>query len=194
MRQLVLDLPQGADFSAKAWLSTRGTAAAEEALTRVGERCVCVYGPEGCGKSHLLAMLALDRPSVLVVDNLEELDGLAQELLFHEFNARGGKNIVLASRLPVAQLAMLPDVKSRLLTGVQVEMQLPEDDELEALLERWAEARQLSLPKAVVDFLLVRAERNPKQLLSLLGALDLLSMEEKRAVTVPLAKRVLGGL
>lgn len=191
MRQLVLDLPQGADFSARAWLSTRGTAEAEAALEQVDERCVCVYGREGCGKSHLLAMTAVGDSKVLVVDDVQELDAAAQELLFHEFNRRGGKNIVVASRLPVAQISFLPDLKSRLLTGIQVEMRLPEDDELAALLGRWAEARQLVLPKAVVDFLLVRAERNPKQLLALVGRLDRLSLEEKRGMTVPLAKRIL---
>lgn len=192
MRQLVLDLPQGADFSAKAWLSTRGTEEAELALEQVGERCVCVYGPEGAGKSHLLAMTVARNSRVLAVDNVDELDAAAQEMLFHEFNNRGGRNLVVSSRLPVAQLSLLADVKSRLLTGAQVEMRLPEDDELVWLLEKWAASRQLVLPKAVVDFLLVRADRNPKRLLPLVTALDRLSLEEKRAVTVPLAKRVLG--
>lgn len=190
MRQLLLDLPRGADYGAEAWLSTKGVKDAEEALARA-QGCVALYGPEGCGKTHLLVMAAMRDASLLVVDELETLEPAAQELLFHEFNARKGGGMVVASRVPVAQMALLPDLKSRLLTGVQVEMRLPEDDELRELLARWAHARQLVLPGAVVDYLMVRADRNPKRLLALVAKLDALSLEEKRAVTVPLAKKVL---
>lgn len=191
MRQLVLDLPRGADFSEQAWLTTKGTQAAEEALRQVDAKCVCVYGPVGAGKTHLLAMTGLRDAKLLVVDDLEGLDGGGQEMLFHEFNKRAGKNIVVASILPVAQLPLLADLKSRLLTGTQAEMMLPDDGELRALLNKWAVARQLVLPAAVVEFLLVRADRNPRHLLALVAKLDSLGMEHKRGMTVPLAKQVL---
>lgn len=191
MRQLLLDLPKGADFSAAAWQPTSGTTQAYNALLNSDIGCLGIYGPEGAGKTHLLVMASQKNANLLVVDELETLDPAAQELLFHEFNSRKGQHIVLASRKPVAQLSLLPDLKSRLLTGIHIEVSLPTETELRTLLSTWATTRQLTLPEAVVNYLLTRAERNPKNLLTLVTMLDDLSLEEKRAITVPLAKRVL---
>lgn len=187
MRQLLLDLGVFPVFGERVWVRTKGSAAAEQALQ--GEaRCVCVYGPEGSGKSHLLALAELR--GWVVGDDLEGLDSDAQERLFHAFN-NGGK-LAVASRVPVAQVeGLLPDLKSRLLTGVQVEMRGPDDEELAKVLACWAEARQIALPQPVVDYILARAARSTHELAALTAKLDALSLEQKRAVTVPLARQVL---
>ena len=189
MRQMVMDLSALPAFHADWWLTTAGTAAAERAL-QSGAQCICLYGPEGAGKSHLLAMAA--EGGAVVADNLEDLTPEGQERIFHALNAK--KRVVVASRMPVAQVeGLLPDLKSRLLTGGQVEVLPPTDDELRALLQRWAEARQLVLPQAVVEYVLARAARSTHTLAALVRRLDALSLEQKRAITVPLAKAVLGG-
>lgn len=190
MRQMVMDLSALPAFHADWWLTTAGTRAAEAALAQTSPQCVCLYGPEGGGKSHLLAMAA--EHGAVVADDLEHLTPEGQERLFHAINA--GKRVVVASRIPAAQVeGLLPDLKSRLLTGAQVEVLPPTDDELRALLQRWAHARQLVLPQAVVEYVLARAARSTHTLAKLVRQIDALSLEQKRAITVPLAKAVLGG-
>lgn len=187
MRQLLLELGVFPAFGESVWVGTQGTAAAAAAL-RGEEGCVCLYGAAGSGKSHMLALAELR--GWVVGDDVDTLGKAAQEELFHAFNA--GKKVAVASRVPVAQLeGLLPDLKSRLLTGVQVEMRGPDDSELARLLACWAEARQLVLPGPVVDYILVRAGRSTHELAALMAKLDALSLEQKRAVTVPLAKLVL---
>lgn len=191
MRQLLLDITALPRFHASRWLTTDGTRAAEAALDAVlkgGAKCLCMYGPAGGGKSHILALAA--SRGATVGDKLETLESEAQERLFHAFNA--GTSVVVASGMPVAQLEnLLPDLKSRLLTGLQVEVLPPDDDELRVMLKHWAGVMQLTLPDAVVDYILVRAGRSTHELAALMARLDALSLEQKRAVTVPLARAVL---
>ena len=187
MRQLLLDITALPRYHASRWLTTEGTRQAEEALLR-GDPCVCLYGPAGGGKSHLLA-LAASRGAV-VGDRLETMESEGQERIFHALNAK--VPVVVASNLPVAQIeTLLPDLKSRLMTGTHVEVLPPTDEDLKALLKHWAEVMQLSLPDAVVDYILARAARSTHELAALMARLDALSLEQKRAVTVPLARAVL---
>lgn len=191
MRQLLLDITALPRFHASRWLTTEGTREAEAALEDVlaGKTpALCMYGPAGGGKSHILA-LAASRGAV-VGDKLEVLEEDMQERLFHAFNAK--TPVVVASGVPVAQIeTLLPDLKSRLLTGVQVEVLAPNDVELRVMLKHWAEVMQLSLPDAVVDYILIRAGRSTHELANIMTRLDALSLEQKRAVTVPLARAVL---
>lgn len=189
-RQLLLDVIPATGLH---WLPTGGTQAAVAALEGAGTTCICLYGPTGSGKSTLLKLAAQKHPGLYVADNLESATPQTQEELFHTFNSRGGKGLLVASAVPVAQLALLPDLKSRLLTGTQIEVELPNDEELHQLLMLWAQARQIVLPQAVADYVLLRAERNPAVLAALVTQLDALSLAQKRAVTVPLARQILGG-
>jgi DnaA family protein len=183
-----------ADFGP--WWPVAGSAAAHAAVLSATP-LVCVYGPPGAGKSHLLALAkgAQGGAGAQVWDDLEALPQDAQTELFYALQrlAQGGR-IITASRLPVAQITTLkPDIKSRLLLGLQAELDLPTEPELRALLAHWAAGRQLRLPGAVADYVLARASRSPATLKALLLQLDALSLEQKRAITVPLAREVLEG-
>ncbi len=173
------------------WHPTKGSLAAVQALAGAAP-IVCLYGPSGTGKSHLLAHAAVR--GVKIYDDLERLEVAAQAPLFHALQAalQGGARVAVASQRPVAQLNnLLPDVQSRLLLAPQLELTLPDDAELRALFAAWAVQRQLNLPGAVADFVLARAARNPATLHQLLLRLDSLSLTEKRAITVPLARQLL---
>jgi chromosomal replication initiation ATPase DnaA len=181
-----------ADVEAGPWFPITAAAAAHASLGAAENLVVCLYGPHGCGKSHLLAQAAARGRRVW--DDLEQAPHAAQTALFHALQAasQGGVPVAVASRVPVAQLKnLLPDVQSRLLLGPQLEVGLPTDAELRALWQHWAQARQLSLPAAVTDYVLARAARNPGALHEFLVRLDSLSLAERRAITVPLVRQVL---
>lgn len=176
------------------WVPTAGTTNALQALHQAGQQggIICLYGPTGVGKSHLLALAQEAYPALTLADNLDTLTPAGQEALFHAANrirAEGGA-LLTASRHPVAQLPLLADLKSRLLTGHHVELTLPTDAELHSLLAGWAAARQIRLPDHVATYMLARAERNPHTLATLIARLDTLSLAQKRAVTIPLAKEL----
>lgn len=194
MTQLIFQWGAIGASPTETWVPTEGTATAAAHLPQLAQTggCLCVYGPEGAGKSHFLAYAATQYPTLTTADNLDTAPLTTQETLFHTFNAAKaeGRGVLVASRTPIAQCQLLPDLKSRLLTGLQVELTLPTDAELRTLLIRWAEARQVHLPDTVSTYILARAERNPHTLAALVARLDTLSLEQKRAVTIPLAREL----
>ena len=171
-----------------------------------------LYGAEGVGKTHLLniwcersgdrvvdAESLVDVPFNLrkvAVDNLEKAGRKEQENLFYLFNhivSEGGAMLV-ASRQPVAQMDLIPELRSRLLTGVQIEVQTPEESQLEVLLVKMAADKQIDLDPAVLKYLLNHCERSPAALRHMLNLIDQSSLEQKRKITIPLVKEILSGL
>ena len=67
----------------------------------------------------------------------------------------------------------------------------PDDALLSALLVKLMQDRQLQAPRPVVDYLLSHGVRSFEGVQETVEALDKLSLAEKRAITVPLVKRVL---
>ena len=65
------------------------------------------------------------------------------------------------------------------------------EDDRRAALRDYAAARGFDLPAAVADYLLARAPRDLSSLRAMVDTLDRLSLEQKRAITVPLARELL---
>ncbi len=193
---MVLNFPFREDLSAESFFPTAGSAAARELLENFERGILCLWGEAGSGKTHLLNIwrARVGEGNFLAVDDLDKVDAVGQEQLFHWLNNQGKSGaLVVASRQPVVELGgLLPDVRSRLSAGQAVEVLPPSDDELAQVAAKWAAERQLELSPEVINFILARAERSVPALRTLVAKLDRLSLEEKRAVTVPLAKKALG--
>jgi DnaA regulatory inactivator Hda len=171
-----------------------------------------LYGPAGCGKSHLLAVFAtahdgavlaaaalnaeavlrMDLPPVTLVDGLEALGDEAA--LFHLWNRakEAGTHLLLAGREAPARLKIgLPDLRSRLAAIPAIGIGAPDDALLAALLVKHFADRQLRVGEDVVTYILGRIERSFAAIGSVVEALDRASLSERRPVTVPLARTVL---
>lgn len=218
MRQLALELasppaPTLANFV------TGGNAEAVAALRALaagaaGERFIYLWGAPGSGRSHLLRAvlksladagrrvrlyaageqpLADDSAEVVGVDDVERLDGQAQINLFNIFNNLKETSgvLVVTGDCPPARLSLRADLLTRLAWGLVYEVHtLSEDDRRAAVLD-YANARGFTLPPEVTDYLLTRVPRDLSSLRALVDTLDRVSLEQKRAVTVPLAREVL---
>lgn len=188
--------------------------AALRALLRDGqsERFIYLWGGSGSGCSHLLqatlqALRGAGRTARLfegsadgvqaddavVADDVQRLDGPAQIALFNVCNTlREGSGVLIAAGdLPPARLPLRPDLLTRLAWGLVYEVRpLSEEDRLAALRD-YAAARGFTLPHEVAEYLLARAPRDLSSLRALVDMLDRLSLEQKRAITVPLARELL---
>jgi DnaA family protein len=83
------------------------------------------------------------------------------------------------------------DLLTRLAWGLVYEVHALSEDDRRAAVMDYARARGFALPHEVADYLLARVPRDLSSLRALVDTLDRLSLEQKRAVTVPLAREVL---
>ena len=172
-----------------------------EALARVRElaagnspeRIVYLWGAPGCGRTHLLRAAARANPSLVVADDVDQLDAAGEQALFVAINeARDlGAGVLAAGPKPPAQLALRPDLRTRLAWGLVYEL-LPVGDEDKARhLKGLAEARGLQLSDDILRYLLTRLPRDLASLHRVLEVLDRHSLMRQRALTLPLVKEAL---
>lgn len=192
--------------------------AAVRALARGegGERFVYLWGGSGSGRTHLLRavlrewhgagrvahLCTRDEPpaaarvtatDAIAVDDVQQLSSPAQIELFNIYNAlRESSGLMLvAGDVPPARLALRADLLTRLAWGLVYEVRTLSEEDRRAAVQSYAMARGFEMPAEVTDYLLARAPRDLSSLRALVDTLDRLSLERKRAVTVPLARELL---
>ena len=155
------------------------------------ESVLYLWGEPGSGRSHLLGACA--RPGLVVVDDVELLDDAAQVALFNAINAarESGGTVLAAGNAPPAQLPLRGDLKSRLAWGLVYQVKPLSDAEKALTLHAEAQRRGLKLSDEVVWYLLTHVRRDLRSLTALLEHIDRASLEQRRAVTLPLVRELL---
>ncbi len=179
-----------------------------------------VFGPDGCGKTHLsqvwrarshavvtrgdmldsAAVPALLAPAnAVVVEDADAVSGRPEreEALFHLYNLareQHGHLLLLSRKAPSRWRTRLADLRSRIKGAPAVEVRPPDDALLAAVLVKLFADRQLRPGLEVVSYLLARMERSLDSARRLVAALDHASLAAHRGVTVPLAREVLSDL
>lgn len=177
---------------------------------------VYLHGPAASGKSHLLAALArqlgrqggrvawfdaeaplpwaIDETfALIVIDGAERLDAAHQHAAFTLFvdAATYGVQMASAGRLPPVDLPVREDLRTRFGWGPVFALQPLDEAGTRAALRHEAEHRGIVLSDDVMSYLLTRFARDLASLMALLNRLDRFSLAERRAVTVPLLKKML---
>lgn len=217
MRQLTLPLGLGTEASFENFLPG-GNAQALAHLRALVMPAAPVYlwGPAGCGKSHLLQALVravrqaggqaaaygAGRPTpwplpqeraLAVIDDCQALDPAAQQSAFQLFidAASQGAQIVAAGRLPPVDLPLREDLRTRLGWGHVFALAPLGDAEVRAALRQAFDRRGVFLPDDLMSYLQTRFERDLGHLVALLDRLDEFALANKRAVTLPLLRQML---
>jgi len=135
---------------------------------------------------------------LVCVDDFDRVAGNAvwEQALFRCFNdvRDAGGRLLVSSTQPLSALPIrLPDLASRLAWGVRQNLQAPDDEgKLEVLRQR-ARALRIEVPLDVRNYLLRYGRRDMASLLAALERLKDAAFADKRKITVPLAREVLGG-
>jgi hypothetical protein len=122
---------------------------------------------------------------------LDGADTLDETELFHRWNRaqESGTPLLLVSDAPRDTGGWdikLPDLKSRLGSALQLEIGVPEDALVPALIESHAAQRGLALGDGALAYLSPRTERSWSGIEKLVEAIDRLSLERKAPATMSL--------
>ncbi len=184
---------------------------------------LAIYGPEGCGKTHLAHVFSLMveyqdnntnvkviSPEDLKLDNVAELvdahkciilengdRGVNEEALFHLYNLLKEEKgtLLLTCRVPPSRWDVkLPDLRSRLRSVFGVALNEPDDNLFASVLVKHFSDRQILVGKDVVEYLISHGERSFSFAKKIVAEADNLSLSEKRRITIPLIKQVINNI
>ncbi len=213
--QLPLDLPVRSAMDAAGFVvsdSNQDAVAWTDRWPDWPNGILAVYGPPGCGKTHLghvwqarvrkegsatrflepSALEQLPQGEHLILDGIR----LPEEHLFHLINhARAEKtSLLILDREPPARWAVrLPDLASRLAAVPAVAVLPPDDGLLAAVLAKHFADRQVEVAPEVIAYLVKQIERSFTAAETMARRLDRAALARRGAITIRLAREVLGG-
>ncbi len=185
---------------------------------------LCLYGPTGCGKSHLANIFSnqvsivtnypYKIPNIKAKDiNLEDVhqlfhehkclivedlnENINQEAMFHLYNLyrnEGGYILFTSENAPARMNFSLADLRSRLNIIPSIEIGEPDDELLSALIVKLFTDRQIIISQEILNYILANIERSFSYTRKLVAEIDNISLSRKRAVSIPLVKEAIAYL
>lgn len=162
-----------------------------------------IYGEKGCGKTHLAHLFSShilkarclteeDIPAFPTEFVLEDIDEIQDEtVLFHAFNfarENGISLLMTGQRMPFFKL---PDLQTRMHSITSVAIHAPDDTLILSILCKLFNERQVQVEPDVMSYLLKHLERTYDALRQVVEKVDVLSLQKKHRITIPLLKEAL---
>jgi DnaA-homolog protein len=176
---------------------------------------IYIWGPDGSGKSHLLAATVAraigSRPArltrgaeagveipappgaLVAIDDVNALNETGQVALFRVFNAArmAGLALLLSGSEPPSRLTLREDLRTRIGQTLVFELRPLNDDDKSAALRRHALMRGMRIDDSLVRYLLRHSRRDLPSLMAVLDNLDRATLELQRPATLPLLKEAI---
>jgi len=139
----------------------------------------------------------LEAIDFLAIDDIDTIAGdpVWERAVFDLFNrtlAANGRLLVSSAVGPRGFEFALPDLGSRLTSGLTCQLQELDDEDKQALLKQRAARRGLTMPDNVARYLISRLSRDMHELNSIFERIDSASMSAGRELTIPFVREVLG--
>jgi DnaA-homolog protein len=175
-----------------------------------------IWGGPGVGKSHLLAafgiavadtglqVMRLSADSafpvdpfvdmdLLCVDDADRLSSQQQGWLFTAFNhvAQSGGCTLASGRSAPGLWSMRDDIRTRMGSGLALEILPIPQDGLSQALAHYAASRGFVVSQEVLAYLMSHTRRDLTSLCQTLAGIDRMSLAKKRPVTIPLLRAYL---
>jgi len=171
-----------------------------QALTHLGIQSGrrCIYLPLKTISDQSCDVLnALDQFDVVCLDDLEFVlnkqdwqEGLFN--LFNRFNAAKKKLVIGLKQHPAQLDIALKDLRSRLNWGLSLQIHALNESDLKQALKEKAQRQGLVLTDELANYIVSRAPRDIKSVLTIFEKLDHASLVEQKKLTILFAKKIMG--
>ncbi len=186
-----------------------------ESWPKWSSRFINIFGPKGCGKTHLINIIKNKIDSVLIpaskVDTkvllnykikecliIDDFNNQIDEELFYTIINMGiqdNKYLIVSSLDPLKRLKVnLKDLNSRFTSFVEVGIDLPTDDLLRVILTKNFSDKQIEITKKNIEYILKNIDRSYEKINLFTNLIDKLSLEKGKPINLSLIKKVLKDL
>jgi chromosomal replication initiation ATPase DnaA len=211
--QLPLPLPSRCSFSRADLI----VAAANERAVAFIEawpdwpvRAAALYGPPGCGKTHLISIWqqtsdaeivsatgiagrASRLDEIVAIEDVDSADASPErdEALFGLLESGTGSVLLTGRTPPAAWPSVLPDLASRFSSLTAVELHAPDEALLAALARKLLSDRQLFVPDAIIEAILRRLDRSAAAIRDFVEELDAAALAKGSPVSGALVRSLI---
>ena len=175
-------------------------------------RLVNIFGPKGCGKTHLINILQTKIQSLLIKSKNVSSDILVEYktkecLIIDDFNNnidektlysiinqsyQDNKYLIISSATSIKQFKTeLIDLRSRFSSFVDIGIDLPTDDLVRVILTKHFSDKQIQISEKNIEYILKNIERSYEKINNFSNSIDSLSLTKAQPVKLQLIKKVL---
>ncbi len=169
---------------------------------------IFLFGPRKSGKSHLINIWKEKNDALIYKDNLIEiinskknvaidnvLELQSEEEVFHIINHCKSFNLKIFSTSSLNLNSYshdLNDFYSRLKSFYFIEIKQPDDEMCKIIMTKLFYEKQIIVKNnEIFNFIFNRVNRTYSEIYSVINKLDVLSLEKKKQLTIPLIKEIL---
>lgn len=153
----------------------------------------CIFISMKDNKSEVLK--DLDNFSHIFIDSFNECfeNKISEIDLFNLYNSSkdNSSKLILRENSLTQKNILLPDLKSRINSNIELVMQKLTDKDKKHIIEIELIKRGLSIKEKNLDFIMNHSSRNLETLQTLVNKLDKLTMERKKNISIPLIKELI---
>ena len=178
-------------------------------------RLVNIFGPTGCGKTHLINILKSKIQSMLILAKdvnteiltqykikecliIDDFDNnIKENILYSIINLafQDNKYLIISSKVSLKEFKVkLDDLKSRFTSFVEIGINLPTDDMIRVILTKNFSEKQIQISEKNIEYIPKNIERSYEKINSFSNSIDGLSLAKAHPINLQLIKKVLNEL
>ena len=174
---------------------------------------VNIFGPKGCGKSHLSNILKQKINSIEILDaknlsdskisNFEKIECLIMDNYYENIDEKLFYSIlnqikqlenyvVVNSIYPIKNINFnLKDLKSRIDSFINLGIELPTDELLRVIISKSFSDKQIEITPKITEYIIKNIERSYEKVFKFVREIDNLSLSSGKSININLIKKVL---
>ena len=183
-----------------------------ESWPKWSSRYINIFGPTGCGKTHLAnifkkkinsffikatelkdnSLPLIKLKECIIIDDYE--NNIEEKLFYSLLNQTYQSNqyVIINTLEPIkTSNVTLNDLKSRFDNFVDVGIDLPTDDLIRVILTKNFSDKQVKIETKLLEYILKNINRSYEDIFDLIDKLDLLSLSTGKSININLIKKVL---